>query len=355
MEKKDILYTIFRSETGTNVFDLLYESDLQYSELKPLLDEWVSQKILQTEDGRHYEFIGDGEMFSTAVPEEKPEGTYEDGEDEYDDDEYDDDEEYEDEYDDDEDDSDDEEDAEFARRQWMWESYHIASLWMRIRTLNAKKQTMRASGVKHELDDDLSKYILDSLGGSITVNKEDDRYLIGIDGIDLCGTDAKFEIAVSGDKVYLSDQGATLCKAEETGPSDELLSQAEHAARENGVELIDGKLCVEISAAEHTLQCLFRLYAAMERVSRIKEALPGPTDQDAAVPEEYLQALEYIVRTQKVSIIDLHAEFGCSPNTIGLMLMWMEEKGFITPLTSLKEGRKVLLTLDEFKRRFGKK
>lgn len=209
-------------------------------------------------------------------------------------------------------------------------------------------------------DDAFRDYILGCLKESVDMGKERDGYVISVPGLDFCGADAKFEFLPCGTKTYLCDRGAVLCSLKERIDSgDEAHRQAERIASESGGEIIDGKLCVETVAAEQTLQCLLRLYAAMERAIHIGDFPPMEADGGEAEkeepPQEFIEALEYIVRTQKVSIIDLHAEFGCSPNTIGFMLMWMEEKGFITPLTSLQEGRKVLLTMEEFKRRFGKK
>ena len=63
-EKKDIAYRIYQAKTKVSVFDLLYEYGIAYTALKPFLDEFVENKVLATEDGRYYEFIGDGRMFS---------------------------------------------------------------------------------------------------------------------------------------------------------------------------------------------------------------------------------------------------------------------------------------------------
>lgn len=205
-------------------------------------------------------------------------------------------------------------------------------------------------------EDDLSGSILCSIREGAEVEKSDETYVVSVPQLDLCDTDAKFELFPRDGKVYLCDQRATFSRLEETvGLNDEVRSQAERIAKESGAEIIDEKLCVEVLSADRTLPCLFRLYALTERVLHIGDVLSREAEKQKVVPEEYIRALEYVVKSKKANIIDLHAEFRFGPNMIGLILEWMEKEGFITPFNYSEGGRKVLLTLDEFKRRFGKK
>lgn len=380
MEAKDILYAIYCKKTGMNIFDLLYESSLQYEKLKPLLDEWVSQGILRTEDGRHYEFIGNARMFSGKYKKERQKrfiqermrGTV-----------------YEDRDPEDESNEDDEEKDRKIREAYL-ESYGREFITGRRTGFGSDEEDAEghdeddeASGDADDLfelrlaqkitaggscggDDDeedilqtedaLRKCIFDNIIENIALIGHGENYVVEIKGLNLCKTDAKFELFPRDGKIYLCDQGATLCGLEETVElNDTVCKQIARVASESGAEFMDGKLCLEVVSAEQTLAYFFRLYAVMERIYHIKDCLPGKTDNKEAVPEEYIKALEYIVQAKKASISDLYAKFGFSPQKIGLMFEWMEEEGFITAFNDGTKEREVLLTLDQFKSLFGKK
>lgn len=358
-EKKDIAYRIYQAKTKVSVFDLLYEFGIAYTALRPILDEFVENKILATEDGKYYEFIGDGRMFSGKYKREQLQGF------------------------------DNEQEKELQERRAYLEARRRELIKKMQADLEADEENetehddddeasldeaalfelrmaqkimMGGSCIEDEdedndskLDDDLGKLVLKNIIESIAVNKRDDHYFIEINGIELCETDAKFELLPCDGKVYLCDQGATLCSLEETVElNDEVHEEAKRIAEENGAEFMDEKLCIEVASAEQTLACLFRLYTAMERVYHIGDTLPRK-EKKAEVPKEFIEALEYVVRARKASIIDLHAEFGFAFHKIGLMLEWMEKEGFITSFNDVTKEREVLLTLEEFKRRFGKK
>lgn len=284
MEKKDILYMIYCSKTGTDVFDLLYESGLRYSELKPFLDEWAIKKILQTKDGKHYKFIGDGRMFSGKYKQEKlkcfAKGLIEKSVNE------------------EWDREDDSEEVDEEKEKFLQELR--AELEVRRRELIKRLQAElnrddEEDEMENEDDDEdslgednvegdheesdlsmnaegLSECILDSLKKSIAVRKYDENYLIEIDGVDLYATDAKFELFPYEGKVYLCDQGSTIDSLKETDAlNDEARGRITNIAAESGAEIIDEKLCVEVTSPERTLACLFRLYAVMERVYHIRD------------------------------------------------------------------------------------
>ncbi len=362
-EKKDIAYRIYQAKTKVSVFDLLYEYGIAYTALKPVLDEFVGNKVLATEDGRYYEFIGDGRMFSGKHKRKQLQ------------------------------DFDNEKEKVLQERRAYLEARRLELIKRMQADLDeddeedvtghnddeeadldlfelrmAQKIMLGSSSFEGEdededkdndskPDDDLCKLVLKNIIETIAVNKRDDHYYIEINGVDLCKTDAKFELFPCNEKVYVCDQGATLCSLEETiEVDDELRKRMANIAAESGAVFIDEKLCVEVGSAEQTLACLFRLYAAMERVYHFKDSpLKEETEEGEAIPEVYVKALEYIVKSGKVSMKDLHRELGFGLNTIRSMFEWMEKEGFITPFRNPEKNRKVLLTMEEFKRRFGKK
>ncbi len=389
IEKKDILYSIYLAEGKKSVFDLLYEFGITYKELKPILDEYAEKGMVASEDGRFYTFIGSGRMFSGKFRRENI-SRYtstlmewmENNED-----------------DDDDDDDDDDfrfktrhvhgynfvRDREaFLRKEKAYREY-LESRKMDIMAdvedeteeddeesspkdaiHECVKDILREAQENlsdHDDDDDndddngnnLSGSILESLQDRFDVEKEDEKYVISVSGLDFCGAGAKFDLFPHGERVYLCDRGATFYVLEERGElTDEGREKAERIAAESEAEIMEGKLCIRVFSSEKTLACLFRLYALMMRVLHIKDVLSREAEKQKVVPEEYIRALEYVVKSRKANIIDLHAEFRFGPNMIGLILEWMEKEGFISPFNSSEDGRKVLLTMEEFKRRFGK-
>lgn len=302
VEKKDIAYQVYRAKKKMNVFDLLYECGIAYEELKPLLDECVAEKILATDDGRNYEFIGDGRMFSAKYKREnfrrfakelikssvREEGGTKDDPEEVDkekekkmeqfraeiearrqaiikkmQEELDENEE------EDETEEEDDDDEISSEEEVLFEELRIANKIMMgggYGEDETDESELRQNGNR------LSGSILNSLKEGIAVRKCGDSYLIEIEGIDLYATDAKFELFPFEGKVYLCDQGSTIDSLKETDAlNDEARGRITNIAAESGAEIIDEKLCVEVTSPERTLACLFRLYAVMERVYHIRD------------------------------------------------------------------------------------
>ena len=359
MENKDILYQIYCSNTGVDVFDLLYETGLDYEELKPLLAQWTEQDILRTEDGKHYEFVGDEGMFSEEYKKEHfgrhVDDLFQTLKDQL---------------------SDREDDTETSDR--LSDITNMRHAYLEAR----RQQILRMMAEQAEEDDEedededdgeievekvdddedplqeddvLSRYISDGAKEGFSIFRFLDSIQIEVKGVELCGTDVKFNLFSHEGDVYFGDQGATLIRLHGAVDTDDdkVCDQIKRIAAESGVEIIDEELCVKAAATDRMFACLFRLYAAMMRIYHIKDLYPAAAEEE--VPEDYIETLEHIVKNQEASIGDVFDQFGFAPHKIGAIFRWMEQEGFITPYNEATKERRVLLSLDEFKRRFGKK
>lgn len=337
--KKDIAYRVYSAKTKVNVFDLLYECGIDYGALKPILDECVAEKILATEDGKYYEFIGDGRMFSgqygkhtessldCASGDDVPTETIEECEAE----------------DADEPDEQDEDDDAF------------------FRVLGEVTSDDDCDAAEWEFDDEEDIYtltilrneILRSMLRSLHVERKDGAFLTYVNALSLCGKDARFKFVHEGGRICLSDQGVALSLLKEDFALDEpMKAQAKRIAGEYGAEIIDGCLCIELKSKEQMLACLFRLCAAAERIAHIGD-VQYKTEEE--IPARYIRALRYVVKRGTASYVELHSEFGFAPSDIFMMVQWMEREGFVGPFDRETGGRKALLSVEEFECRFGKK
>jgi len=71
------------------------------------------------------------------------------------------------------------------------------------------------------------------------------------------------------------------------------------------------------------------------------------------VEPEYIEALKFVVESGCVSIAILQRRLGMTLNKASKIVDWMEKSGYISKFDE-KNARKVLMTLEEFKRKFGK-
>ncbi len=261
MEKKDILYTIYSAETGIDIFDLLYECSIGYGEVKPFLDEWVAQDLLKTEDGRRYKLIGDGRMFLGKHREEdsleerrvyletRRQDLIRRMQEEMH--------------------ADDEDGAEEDEDETEVDALDFDEYLNFIQKNMGGRSDVVDQDEENDfrLNDDLCKLVFKNIVEGIAISKQDDHCFIEIKGIELYETDAKFEIFPCDGKVYLWEQGATLCRLNENVVlTDEKLECAKHIAIESGSEIIGNMLCIEVHSKEQMLAYLLRLYATMERI-----------------------------------------------------------------------------------------
>lgn len=295
---RERVYNVCLARGTANVFDILYETNLSYEELRPVLERFVADKVLSTSDGKTYTLIGGmifprESSFSQPPQEtEAPAGGAQTGAcDE------------------------DEEDEENTDLRWC---------------------------------------ILDSIRNGFTIEKEGADYGVSVFGLRFCHTEPNFLIFSDSGTVYLGDRGAAISRLEKRIVFDEeARKQAETVASECGAKILGKVLCVAIVTAEHTFECLVRLYNAMERVLRIAGTPREENEERNEVPAEYSKALEYMVTRQKATILDLHAQFGFSFHMIAELFRWMEAEGFVSDFDAISGERKVLLSLEEFRRRFG--
>ena len=69
----------------------------------------------------------------------------------------------------------------------------------------------------------------------------------------------------------------------------------------------------------------------------------------------YVQALRYVVETQEVSIRNIQKNFHLAYNAAGRIVVWMEEKGYITPYYGGEDEktREFLITLEQINVLYG--
>lgn len=270
--KKNVLYKIYQAKAKMSVFDLLYELGIEYQELKPILDEYVENRLLTTEDGKFYTFVGDGRMFSGKFQREgagqraqnsidpfafgingkkKSECISNDNS--------------------------EEEGETFMRQRKAYLEARRAELFQSIReAINYNDDNDGSINDEEGDEEDFCDGIFCSIKDNFSVEKEQEKYIISVFGLDLGETDAKFELIQKNGKVYLCDQGATFFTLEETfGLNDDIREKVKKLVVENRAELMEDNLCVEVLSADRTLSCLFRLYAVMERVLHM-ESLAHP-------------------------------------------------------------------------------
>ena len=70
------------------------------------------------------------------------------------------------------------------------------------------------------------------------------------------------------------------------------------------------------------------------------------------VEPEYIEALKFVVESGCVSIAILQRRLGMALNKASKIVDWMEKSGYISKFDE-KNARKVLMTMEEFKRKFG--
>ena len=66
----------------------------------------------------------------------------------------------------------------------------------------------------------------------------------------------------------------------------------------------------------------------------------------------YIDALRYVVQSGSASISMIQRKCSVGYNKAGKIIEWMEMSGYISPFEGAK-SRKVLLTADEFREKYG--
>ena len=62
----------------------------------------------------------------------------------------------------------------------------------------------------------------------------------------------------------------------------------------------------------------------------------------------YVQVLRFVIENQKLSMRDIQKKFHLAYNAAGRIVVWMEEKGYITPFSEDKP-RDILITMQQEK------
>lgn len=376
-EKKDIAYRIYQAKARVCVFDLLYESGLRYGELKPILDEYVEEKILATEDGKYYSFIGDGRMFSgkykkdqvirhTNAPIKRSVNEEWDRETPADDDTMEEkiaflaacrkklveemqaDLEAADAENETEDDDDDEvsfdanalSDARSAQKIMMGGSY------VEPEDKENRSQT-NGDPPDEETSPELSDISLE-LNESVSIKVDSDEIFLVPQGLELCGKSIRFKILTQNESVYLSDNGATLpfllvrVPYQEQKIEEQINSLAEHY----DVSIVGDELRIRLESPDRVMASLLKLFAAMERIGAIGEGI---------VKKEnplYIKALATVIREGKASLSLLACRCHIPYVYAGKIFQWMQDMKYIS--ASFEEGgHRVLITEKEFIEKYG--
>ncbi len=378
IEKKDILYEIYQNKEGIDVFDLLYKLELTYKELRPILEEYLKEGLLKTDDGKLYRFVGDGGMFSEEFRKESLQRFVDNlidrsvGWDR-----------------DDEDDDADEETVDIERDGDFYAKFH------RNVMRDRRAQYFRASGEgfvpvegpdgdddedendencdedeeigegfseerfrKEAMEVEFPQSVRAAIAEGVSVAVENGQYFIGVGGIHLFGKEASFELFSCDKDIFLGVPKSLLLPDGEdsAAPEDEETKRFFTYMREEyGLLEREGRLCVSIAEPDETLAGLMRLYSIIERLVRASEASHGAASKGTGdVPEEFLVILEHVVQLRSASFTEVNRSLGIAFHTIGECFEWMEQMGFVTSFDQ-NVGRKVLLTPEEYARRFGKK
>ena len=69
----------------------------------------------------------------------------------------------------------------------------------------------------------------------------------------------------------------------------------------------------------------------------------------------YVQVLRFVIENQKLSMRDIQRKFHLAYNAAGRIVVWMEEKGYITPYYGGKDEkpREFLITLEQIDALYG--
>ena len=69
----------------------------------------------------------------------------------------------------------------------------------------------------------------------------------------------------------------------------------------------------------------------------------------------YVQVLRFVIENQKLSMRDIQKKFHLAYNAAGRIVVWMEEKGYITPYYGGKDEkpREFLITLEQIDAIYG--
>ena len=69
----------------------------------------------------------------------------------------------------------------------------------------------------------------------------------------------------------------------------------------------------------------------------------------------YVQVLRFVIENQKLSMRDIQKKFHLAYNAAGRIVVWMEEKGYITPYYGGKDEkpREFLITLEQIDALYG--
>ena len=69
----------------------------------------------------------------------------------------------------------------------------------------------------------------------------------------------------------------------------------------------------------------------------------------------YVQVLRFVIENQKLSMRDIQRKFHLAYNAAGRIVVWMEEKGYITPYYGgeNEKPREFLITLEQIDALYG--
>ncbi len=266
MEDRDVLRYIAGNDGAADVFDLLYETGLPYETLKSILDGYVSDGSLRTEDGRQYAFTGNE---APDVEDPPPDG---------------------------EEPPPDGEEPDWkragkkffeARRRDFFERVRAAADAGKKKTISmqaiaeedavlAKRMALSRWGIRKPTVEKRAQRSLaelliplcESTRGSISFRKDGEKFIISVDGYSLSNGTDEFAVYCEDADLYVGDMGAALSGYSDPFDPDQL-TEIIRTANEWGAELNKRELRVLITAPDKTLAALMRLCCLADRFLRI--------------------------------------------------------------------------------------
>ena len=249
MEKTEVLQLLC-DRRKTDIFDLLYETNIPCAPLQKMLGEWVSEGKLKTEDGVSYTYIG--KKLPRAVGGEKKIGKKE---------------------------RDDDLDVDALIEEMLreFEAEETGEDGQEAEEPEAEEMDPDTEDLDDdapELDRGRAKYLMACMRESVYLETSGGEVSIGVRGLGFSAVSLKISPVIEDGQLYLSDRGRTLAYlSERVKDREELFRKAGEIARDCGVEVAyHGVLRIMVPLVDLTLAALVRMYEAIDRLLLLRSA-----------------------------------------------------------------------------------